>query len=460
MIQSAAQTISSLWPMMGTLGALRTPSRRSTFDIDSVTPERVKVLAGQSGIVIPKAAFEAVVEYLHDNGHHAGNPCTIESDNDHDKAGPLCKIARRLPAGGYGPRTITYLLPILEQLGVVGIRPSRPTAVWLTTVAGTASVDPLPILAAADVTPAGSLSAVQQAFARHLATLWSGAPGSFKHRYLTTTHHSWKPWKARSQGDDWWCLTLAQAQAHYSWPESAAPHDFASIAARLRSALAENDHAAALQACLDIFDWGGVARKEDDASLVWVKAQAVAKTLCGSILAAVELLRPGCTQSLKAFDGKDLLMNSAMTKIYAAADPKNIIIYDGRVGAALGLLARQWLEAAGESVVPADLAFRWGPNTKTPSNKVETRDPSRGGFQFIQLYRSTAREPNPTQTWAELVRMTNRLLREVIRLRAQAQQSVTLLALERALFMVGYDVRCLPAAVKHPPEEAGSWPSA
>lgn len=443
MTQVAAQKVSSLWPMMGALGTLQTPSRRSEFGVDSVTPERVKVAVGKTTLAIPKAAFEAVLEYLHVNDHHAGNPCVIESDNDHKKAGPLCKVARELSSGTYGPRNITYVLPILEQLGVVGIRSKQPTAVWLTTrsVAVAAVVEPNQRVV--EELKAGCLSPVQQAFADHLATLWSGGPGSFEHRYSITRHHSWTPWKelTRPQNKEWWCLTLAEAAKHYSWPEKKAPDDFSSIAARLRTALAANDCFAAREACLQIFKWGGVANKPGDASLLWVETRFADQTLCHSILQAVKLLRPASNESLTAFDGTNLLMNSAMTKIYAAAAPDGIIIYDGRVGAALGLLVRKWLEGIGGSVVPPDLAFRWGPNQKTPNNNVETRDPSQEGFEFINLYRSSTKGPNPAEIWAGLVRVTSRILHAAIRVLAAQGREVRLLDLERALFMVGFDVR-------------------
>jgi len=444
MTQLAAQTVSSVWAKLGELGTLRTPSRRSEFDVDSVTLDRVKVAVGDTTLMIPKAAFEAVLDYLHVNGHHAGNPCVIESNNDHKKAGPLCKVSRKLPTGTFGPRNITYVLPILERLGIVGINQKLPTAVWLTSRPGAVTAVFEPSQQVVEEIPVGGLSPVQQAFADHLVTLWSGAPGSFEHRYSITWNRAWKSWKERiqPQSKDWWCLSLAQAAEHYSWPESKAPDDFANIAARLRAALAANDCAAARTACLEIFKWGGVANKPDNASLLWVEAQAAEHTLCRSVLRAVELLRPKSDESLTVFDGTNLLMNSAMTKIYAAAAPDDIIIYDGRVGAALGLLARKWLDGIGQRVVPQDLAFRWGPNQKTPNNNVETRDPSQEGFEFVCLYKkSTAKQPHQAEVWAGLVRITSRILQEVIRIFNAQGQGVTLLSLERALFMVGFDVR-------------------
>lgn len=67
--------------MLGDLGTLQTPSRRSEFIIDSVTLDRFKVAVGDTTLVIPKGTFEAVLDYLHLNHHHAGNPCAIKSDN-------------------------------------------------------------------------------------------------------------------------------------------------------------------------------------------------------------------------------------------------------------------------------------------------------------------------------------------------------------------------------------------
>lgn len=46
------------------------------------------------------------------------------------------------------------------------------------------------------------------------------------------------------------------------------------------------------------------------------------------------------TEPLLPFDGTELIMNSAVTKIISLADPNNkLIIYDGRVGSALGHFA-------------------------------------------------------------------------------------------------------------------------
>jgi hypothetical protein len=443
MMQLAVQTVSSLWPRIGALGSLPTPSGFSAFAIANVTADHVELSVGTRNMVLSKAAFDSALIYLQLHGHYAVNPCAIKSNNDPKAAGPLCLATRVHLSGTYGPRNVTYVLPILQALGVVEINTKRPATVWLigAQAAATEALDPLPDTPLADDFIGALLTPGQMAFANYLSVLWTGTAGLFSHRYKVSKHHAWKSWKARNLGGEWWCQTLAQAAEHYSWPEKPAPHDFASIAAKLRAALAINDNVAARNACLAIFEWGGVARKADDASLLWINAQCEKGTLCGSILNAVKLLRPQSNQSLGEFDGKKLLMNSAMTKIYAAAAPGDIIIYDGRVGAALGLLVRRWLLANGQCAVPVDLAFRWGPNHKTKTNKTETRNPSQEEFIYVDLYTVSEKSAVRNAAWAELVRLSNRILQQTRALLACDGHDVQPAALERALFMVGYDVR-------------------
>lgn len=289
-----------------------------------------------------------------------------------------------------------------------------------------------------------SLTADQQAFAQYLAGLWgqpevvgksrdffpegSAADAGPLHSYRISQRPQWKRWRLHiaSPVQHWWCHSLWEAFDHYSWSDPAPPKSFQCIATRLRDALAVHDQAAARSACLDIFSWGGVAKSPADKSRIWVEGQYQQKTLCQSIMQAVQLLQPGAAQGLAAFDGKGLLMNSAMTKVYAAADPDNIIIYDGRVGAALGLLARYWLMRTGASCVPADLAFRWGEGRGNAN-----RNPSLYGYAFSKLNSSQC------QSWANQVLLAGRLLKQVM-LYNPTIGSIT--ELERALFMIGYNV--------------------
>jgi|GEM_PF-467151 len=282
----------------------------------------------------------------------------------------------------------------------------------------------------------------QEAFARHLADLWPSVEAAPRlHGFPISRHPAWKQWRllAGQQATSWWCISLEQAQRHYSWTQRESGEPFEVLAAGLRAALDEGDESGARHFCLAIFTWGGVAKKPDDGSRLWVERQFADATLCRQTLAAVALLQPGSMASLARFDGADLLMNAAMTKVYAAASPASLIIYDGRVGAALGLLARRLLAAQGTIGVPASLAFRWGAAQTRP---YDSRNPSQAGYAFQSLYQQSRRaERHPDRLWAELVRGSSTLLLRARELLAGRGIRTSLGDFERALFMLGFNVR-------------------
>jgi len=282
----------------------------------------------------------------------------------------------------------------------------------------------------------------QEAFARHLAELWPSVEAAPRlHGFPISRHPAWNRWRALAgQGaTNWWCTSLEQAQRHYSWTQRESGPSFEVLAAGLRAALEEGDEARARSSCLAIFTWGGVAKKPNDGSRLWVERQFAKAALCRQALAAVALLQPGSNGSLARFDGADLLMNAAMTKVYAAASPASLIIYDGRVGAALGLLARRLLAAQGTFGVPASLAFRWGAAQTRP---YDSRNPSQAGYAFQSLYqRSRRAERHPDRGWAELVRGSSTMLLRARELLAGRGIHASLGDFEQALFMLGFNVR-------------------
>lgn len=123
-------------------------------------------------------------------------------------------------------------------------------------------------------------------------------------------------------------------------------------------------------------------------------------------------------------------MNAGFTKYYALAC-KDVVIYDGRVGAAMGLLARNFLEQRGlPTSVPTNLAFRWG-RAKSGRN----RNPSSGALTFSEFNGSSFH-------WAHSNFMANWILTA-----AQKKASTTwckgqdgLRRIEASLFMIGYDL--------------------
>lgn len=186
---------------------------------------------------------------------------------------------------------------------------------------------------------------------------------------------------------------------------------------------------------------GGVARNKSDRSNQWVMQAAKSGLLCSSIQRAVYLLKPECTESLEEFNGKRLLMNSALTKVYAAADPTNgTVIYDGRVGAALGLFVRKMLEEKSIDRVPDSLMYDWGPPSSPKAALLRTRDPSFGTWKFNQLP-NTSQNAHADLRRATLSRSTNGLFRKIVKLVKLKDKNLQPIDLERALFMIGYDVR-------------------
>lgn len=265
----------------------------------------------------------------------------------------------------------------------------------------------------------------------------------FRHEYEITPHPAWDTWKSGNTSGTpsqqpgfyaprqkrWWCESLCEAEKHYSW--TTALGTFADLANRLQAAIARGDILGTHSACMDIFAFGGVALDSEDRSRLWVNARRDDGSLFAKIQEACDQLDPDCSGPLTAFN-TGTPMNSAMTKIYAAAAPHKLVIYDGRVGAALCLLAREFLTARERATIPMALSFLWGPARGEPTAK---RDPSRKPFKFLSLYNIAIGDYERAQT----ARRANAILREVVSRLAAAH--VTLSMLERALFMIGYDVR-------------------
>ena len=270
----------------------------------------------------------------------------------------------------------------------------------------------------------------------------------------------WRDFNRQWDGnrDVWTARSLSEALEKYFWPVAAKqltpqptdrrrrrPNaDFRSNREQLNElknsllkAIQKQNDRLAEDIVYKIFDWGGVSRREDGSSRTWVREQAQKRTLCRELDKAVQLLKREIAP-LDSFRTRSLLMNSSMTKVYALADPAQfLIIYDGRVGAALGHLARLFLTQRDERTVPEDLKFRWGGIQPPPSpGRRNPRNPSREQYVFpplFNVYRSDLRH-------AEMVRRASFLVSECIRLIKRSSHPVSPRELEAALFMWGYRV--------------------
>lgn len=125
----------ALWAQISNLSGQRldTPANRSDFEVQAVSPTHVAIATHSSTVSVSRQAFEQTLDYLFTQGHKGhSNQVAIGSNKDPLLASPLCQAARREPGGSSGPMVITYVLPILEACGSVGIgRTARPSTVWL-----------------------------------------------------------------------------------------------------------------------------------------------------------------------------------------------------------------------------------------------------------------------------------------------------------------------------------------
>lgn len=272
------------------------------------------------------------------------------------------------------------------------------------------------------------MNELESEFADYLASLWHGP---FEHRYRISRSYRWNDWRHTNTSpvtDVWWCNTLSQAARHYSWTLPAHATAFDRLSEELRLGLDNNQEDEVRSTCLAIFQWGGVGAAESNRSRIWVSDQTRG-TLIERLKEAAEALR-GTTVELRIFDGEHLLMNSAMTKIYSASCPEELAIYDGRVGAALGLIARDFLiERKHCGPVPEVLRFAWG----SARTSGVLRDPSAGGLRFPRLFGTST-----DLMHAILMHRASRILRHVSGKIGKPEAMLS--DLERALFMIGYDV--------------------
>lgn len=184
-----------------------------------------------------------------------------------------------------------------------------------------------------------------------------------------------------------------------------------------------------------VLDWGGVLGSSKKGNKQ--KLESLDGTLAG-YLAETKLLFDSHevqlgNKYLVSTEGKSLsvVMNAGFTKIYSILC-EEFIIYDGRVGAALGLLVRQFLERDDASrSLPEPLAFHYG---RAKNNKVN-RNPSNDIFKF----------PGLGSTYPAHIRSNlkaNWILQDLCRQGAGTFSALKdpLRGIEAALFMIGYRV--------------------
>lgn len=224
-----------------------------------------------------------------------------------------------------------------------------------------------------------------------------------------------------------------------SWDDNKQELDW--LRRRLREAVRRGDVESVVGACEDILKWGGVAAH----NVRWLN--------CRRPVLIAELQHVQAVLSRNRYPSKrdlcidpggtapecrmpECRMNAGFVKIYSLLCDY-CVIYDGRVGAALGLLVRQFCEAAERAGVPANLRFAYGSPKEAPGAKhPKVRNPSRGCLRFPRL------RPD-SRFHTEQVMRANWLLRRALEINPHAFSAGEegFQELAAGLFMVGYDLR-------------------
>ncbi|WP_187387903.1 hypothetical protein [Bradyrhizobium sp.] len=188
--------------------------------------------------------------------------------------------------------------------------------------------------------------------------------------------------------------------------------------AELRAAIQAGANADAIRVIRKILTWGGVDNPHrQKRTFHWLNRNS--ESLCKKLQDSIRLLRDD-RLSLERFDGQDLIMNSAITKIVSLADEEEqLVIYDSRVAAALAFFAIRFAERIGKNI-PSVLRFAVANESR--------RNPSTAEFQFDRLFGSQR-----DLCHASMVRLTSTLIQNVA-------CGATPREIEAALFMWGYDI--------------------
>ena len=224
--------------------------------------------------------------------------------------------------------------------------------------------------------------------------------------------------------------SLAECLDCYKWnSQSYAENEqqLSSLSNALRSAVGNGDEAELEAAFRGVYSWGKVPLSNISGAMLnkWYGSQQLTKNL----IDCLEIIETGF--DLERFDGTDLFMNSGFTKVVSlASDPKKpLIIYDGRVGAALGHLAVLAIKESGKQNLHPNLLFPWGAARMPGVN----RNPSNGSVKFPNLFSGSAKSKHFRH--AKAMHIASKIINN-----AASKLPVSSRQLEASLFMWGYAV--------------------
>ena len=242
----------------------------------------------------------------------------------------------------------------------------------------------------------------------------------------------------RKTGARWSCNGLADAFRQYSWRGKAWPvtkvgldrlrHD-------LRDAVKRESADEVVEVCGQILAWGGVSAH--NVHYLTSRKDALIRELRHLSAVLARNRTPSKREMLSdpADQATACRMNAGFAKVYSLLC-EYCVMYDGRVGAALGFLVRQFCDETDRSMVPPSLALAFG-NAREGSHprSRKVRDPSRGSLRFPKLGQDS-------RFHTVQIMRANWLLRRTLETHPKAfsEGEDGFHELAAGLFMVGYDL--------------------
>lgn len=204
------------------------------------------------------------------------------------------------------------------------------------------------------------------------------------------------------------------------------------LAKAFRESVRINDIALARKCALSMLKWGGVEKGNRE------RINSIGEGICAHFRNIQEQLD---LSTIHLGENQGIHINSGFTKLYFLLID-DFIMYDGRVGAALGLMVRNFCEENDLSQIPAMLNFAYGPG-RGSNGSGDRRDPSLGRYKFAQFSFSPRRHlrDNIKASWL-LKAVADNTRSRFSQLSQDPPLNERLTALQSALFMIGYDVRC------------------
>ncbi len=273
---------------------------------------------------------------------------------------------------------------------------------------------------------------------------WLGArldqPGSLEHSYFL-----------ESADIEWSCNSLYDAYQKYWWPfkfecrvlgkqvsgseglRSSLDY-LTELANVFRPAVENGDVETTINCALSVLDWGGVLGKNR------ARVIAMGRDICGNFAYISRKLN---MDRVRLGENQDIHINSGFTKIYSLL-VDDFIMYDGRVGAALGLLGRLFCLEAGLANIPHEIEFSYGRGQEAPGGMTgpNRRNPSTAAYRLPEFTGDRQRhlDDNIKAGWL-LKDLADKANSKFNDLPQASPLNERLTALQSALFMIGYNVR-------------------